>query len=85
MNGPSAWWAEPSRPKREPSMFPGRMIETQLTIEILTDRLADEAGGKWYAPTDSDSEVDQFAAGYYAALNNLRQLVNVPPINERLF
>lgn len=73
MNGPSAWWAEPSRPKREPSLFPGRMIETQLTIEILTDRLADESR------SGPGERIDH---GYYDALDDLRELVNLPPTDR---
>ena len=73
MNGPSAWWAEPSRPKREPSLFPGRMIETQLTVEILTDRLADESR------SGPNERVDH---SYYDALDDLRELVNLPPTDR---
>lgn len=75
MNGPSAWRPEPKKRKREPSLFPGRMIETQLTLKILTDRLADEIQGRTHL---NASDI----AGYYDALDDLRALVNLPPTDR---
>lgn len=49
--------------------------EIRDEIERLTDRLADERGGDYL-----DESVD---AGYYAALDDLRALVGLPPTDRR--
>ena len=74
MNGPSAWRPEPKKRKREPSLFPGRMIETQLTLEILTDRLAADIE-PWRKAEFKDGP-------YYDALDDIRKLVNLPPVER---
>jgi hypothetical protein len=49
-------------------------MSLRRAIEQITDRLADERGG--------DYTYDQTDAGYYGALDDVRQAVGLPPTNR---
>lgn len=72
----SAWTRDytKGRRKTDPSLWPQHTIEARIIIDTLTTQLADDRGGDYLGES-----VD---AGYYAALDDLRAKLNLPPTDR---
>ncbi len=72
----TAWTPDPARRRRstDPSLRPGHTIEAQALIDIHTKRLMEDIE-PW--------RVAEFQSSvYFDALDDLRKLVNLPPLER---
>lgn len=74
-DGMGSAWVPPKRPLRKPPLQAGRMLDIQASMDIFTRRLTYGRDPK-YAPGSMVS----YLYGYLAALDDLRRLVNLEPI-----
>jgi hypothetical protein len=73
-DGMGSAWVPPKRPLRKPPLQAGRMLDIQASMDLFTKRLAAERSG------DFPDSAASYVYGYRAALDDLRRLVNLGPI-----